>query len=90
MPFNDRCWTPPPAALVIAALCLSGCAEVDSDAPPGSCPPVVKYSRAEQARVAEELVALPEGAVIAEWLADYAVLRAQVRGCGGDAPQAPL
>jgi hypothetical protein len=45
------------------------------------CPPVVEYSRAEQARVAEEVAALSEGAVITEWLADYAVLRAQARAC---------
>jgi hypothetical protein len=38
-------------------------------------------SRAEQVRVAEEIAALPEGARIVSWLADYAVLRAQVRKC---------
>jgi hypothetical protein len=42
---------------------------------------VVEYSRTEQARVAAEVAALPEGAIIAEWLADYAVLRAQARAC---------
>jgi hypothetical protein len=42
---------------------------------------VVEYSRAEQVRVAEEVATLPEGAVIAEWLADYAVLRAQTLAC---------
>jgi len=42
---------------------------------------VVEYSRAEQVRVATEVAALPGGAVIAEWLADYAVLRAQTRAC---------
>ena len=42
---------------------------------------MVEYSRAEQARVAEEVAALPEGGVIAEWLADYAVLREQTRVC---------
>ena len=42
---------------------------------------MVEYSQAEQARVAAEVDALPEGAVIAEWLADYAVLRAQARAC---------
>lgn len=38
---------------------------------------MVEYSRAEQARVAEEVAALPEGALIVGWLADYAVLRDQ-------------
>ncbi len=60
---------------------LTACAGVGSDAPPGACPPVVEYSQVEQARVAEEVAALPEGALIAEWLADYAVLRAQARAC---------
>lgn len=32
-------------------------------------------------RVAEEVGALPEGALIVTWLADYAVLRDQARAC---------
>jgi hypothetical protein len=36
---------------------------------------VVAYSKAEQLRLAEEVAALPEGALIVGWLADYAVLR---------------
>ena len=60
---------------------LNGCAGVGFDATVKPCPPVVEYSRAEQAIVAEELAALPEGAMIPEWLADYAVLRDQTRGC---------
>lgn len=54
---------------------------VDSDGSPLVCPPPVEYNRAEQARVAKELAALPEEAVISEWLADYAVLREQARAC---------
>ena len=54
---------------------------VSSNAPRSACPPVVQHSRAERARVAKELAALPEGAVTAEWLADYAVLRDQARAC---------
>jgi len=54
---------------------------VTSDAPPGACPPVVEYGQAEQTRVAEEVAALPEGALIVGWLADYAVLRDQARAC---------
>jgi len=52
-----------------------------SDTAPGACPPVVEYSRTEQAQVAKEIAGLPEGALIPQWLADYAVLRAQVRTC---------
>ena len=60
---------------------LTACAGVSSDAPPGACPPVVEYSRVEQVRVAEEVTALPEEALIPSWLADYAVLRDQARTC---------
>ncbi|NEX48150.1 hypothetical protein G3572_18235 [Rhodobacter sp. ETT8] len=81
MPSTARCWTPPRAALAAATIFLTGCATAGSDAPPGACPPVVAYSPAEQMRVAEEVAALPEGALIAGWLADYAVLRDQARAC---------
>jgi len=62
-------------------LLLSACARVGSDAPPGVCPPVIAYSQAEQARVADEVATLPEDALIIGWLADYAVLREQARAC---------
>ena len=81
MPSTARCWTPPAAALAVSTILLTGCAGVTSDAPPGACPPVIEYNQAEQARVAEEVAALPEGALIPGWLADYAVLRDQVRAC---------
>jgi hypothetical protein len=42
---------------------------------------VVAYRKAELLRIAEEVAALPEGALIVGWLADYAVLRDQVRTC---------
>ncbi len=81
MPSTARCWTRPRAALVTATIFLTACATGGSDVPPGACPPVVEYSRADQARGAEEVATLPDGAVIPEWLADYAVLRAQSRAC---------
>jgi hypothetical protein len=52
-----------------------------SDAPPSACPPVVEYSRTQQARAADEVARLPEGTLIIGWLADYAVLREQARAC---------
>ena len=58
---------------------LTACARVGSEGSASVCPSVVEYSRAEQVRVAEEVAALPEGALIGSWLADYAVLRAQGR-----------
>ena len=81
MPSTAICWTRPHAALAAAMIFLTACAGVVSDAPPSACPPVVDYGRAEQRQVAEEIEALPEGAVIIEWLADLAVLRNQVRAC---------
>ena len=81
MPFTARCLMRPPAALAAVTIFLTACAAGNSDTLRRACPPVVEYSQAEQARVAAEVDALPEGAVIAEWLADYAVLRAQARAC---------
>lgn len=59
---------------------LSGCARVGSEGQ-GVCPPVVEYGSAELARAAEEVAQLPEGAIVVDWLADYAVLRDQARAC---------
>ena len=86
MPFNARCWMLPTAGLAAAMIFLTGCAGAGFEGSGGACPPVVDYSRAEQARVAEEVAALQEGALIAEWLADYAVLRDQVRACASHPP----
>ena len=60
---------------------LSACERVGSEGPPSVCPPLVEYSRAEQAQVADEIAALPAGAQVIDLLADYAVLRAQVKAC---------
>lgn len=80
MPSTARCSTPPPAALMIAMLWLTGCAMGGSDAH-APCPPVVEYSTSNQARAADEVEELPEGAVIIRMLGDYAVLRDQARAC---------
>ena len=80
MSFNARCWMQPQIALAAAMILLSGCAGAGFDGTPSACPPVVNYSRAEQARISEEVVALTDG-VITEWLADYTVLRDQARAC---------
>jgi hypothetical protein len=42
---------------------------------------VVDYTSAEQTRAADEVVSLPEGAVVVRMLGDYAVLRDQARAC---------
>lgn len=49
--------------------------------PARPCPPVAEYSRDLQVRAAEELALLPEGAAIADMLADFAVIRQQARAC---------
>ncbi len=77
---NARCWRLRLAALAIAMLSLSGCA-TDGSEPRAPCSPVVEYSDADQERAAEEVDALPEGAVIVRMLSDYAVLRDQARAC---------
>ena len=61
-------------------LWLTGCAMDGSDAR-APCPPVVDYTSAEQARAADEVEELSEGAVIARMLSDYAVLRDQAHAC---------
>ena len=61
-------------------LWLSACAMGGSDAR-APCPPLVEYTSAEQERAADEVGALPEGAVIVRMLSDYAVLRDQARAC---------
>lgn len=81
MPSDVKCSTPPPAALMIATLWLSACAMGSSDRAGQICPPVVEYSKTVQARAANEVDALPEGAVIVRMLGDYAVLRDQARAC---------
>jgi hypothetical protein len=80
MKSNARCWKPPAAALLIATLWLTGCAMGGSDTR-APCPPVVEYSASDQVRAAEEVEALPEGAVVVAMLSDYAVLRDQARAC---------
>ncbi|MDP2740547.1 MAG: hypothetical protein Q8O82_17995 [Pseudorhodobacter sp.] len=42
---------------------------------------MVEYSGADLNRAADEVGALPEGAMIVRMLSDYAVLRGQVRAC---------
>ena len=81
MKSNAKCWTPPAAALLIAMLWLRACAMDGSDRHGQVCPPVVEYSTADQVRAADEVEALPEGAVIVRMLSDYAVLREQARAC---------
>ncbi len=44
----------------------------------------MEYTREEQRRGVDEVDVLPEGSVIVDWLADYMVLRGQLRACQSD------
>lgn len=81
MESNARCCLRPAVAPLIAMLWLSACAMGGSNPHGQVCPPVVEYSTADQARAAEEVETLPEGAVVVAMLSDYAVLRDQARAC---------
>jgi hypothetical protein len=59
MPSIARRWTRTPATLAAATIFVAACAGVSSDPPHGACPAVGDYGRAEQARVANEVAALP-------------------------------
>lgn len=81
---NARCWMRRFAVLAIAMSLLTACATATSEPRVATvCPPVVDYSRAFQARAADELDLLPVGSAIAEMLSDYAVMRDQARACQG-------
>ena len=62
-------------------LWLTGCGMAGTDRPGQVCLPVVEYSAADQVRAADEVDALPEGAVVVRMLSDYAVMRDQARAC---------
>jgi hypothetical protein len=70
---------------VLAILCvvalvlmsLSGCA----GGTPSICPPLKEYSKAENQRLLAELEQLPPGAYTIDVIADYMLLRDQVRAC---------
>lgn len=67
MPSNARCWRQLAAALAVAMILLTACARVDSEEPRDTCTPMVEYGPAEQAHVAKEIAALPEGALMVGW-----------------------
>ena len=61
----------------VAALFLSACATGGSE--PAPFPPLKEYSQEEQNQAADELDSLPAGSILPMFIADYGVLRAQVR-----------
>ena len=82
MKSNAECLTLRLVGLVIVTSLLNACATGGFESAVGVCPPVVEYNAAEQEQAANEVEALPEGAILIDWLADYSVLRELVRICG--------
>jgi PBP1b-binding outer membrane lipoprotein LpoB len=68
------------AALALLTMWISGCATASSNV----CPREVEYTREQQARAADELLALPrDGMVRGTMMPDYGRLRDQARACRG-------
>ncbi len=65
------------SAIALAVWAIAGCSAVN----PGPCPPLKAYTAEENNRLADELDALPEGSITIDVIADYMVLRDQVRAC---------
>jgi len=75
-PSKIASWKPRIGVLALAAVLLNACAAASS-----SCPPAIEYSPAEQKQVAQEVAQMPLDWITPEWLADYTLLRDQVRAC---------
>ena len=68
--------------MLALALLLTGCGGAVSNA---GLPPLVVYAPEEQARAADSLEALPQGAVLRRMIEDYGTLRAMIRAAKGEA-----
>jgi hypothetical protein len=75
-------WTARPAALAIAASLCAGCAGTGSNA----CPPLIDYTREFARALALEVEAMGADMVTPDAIADYLVLRDQVRACRQEGP----
>ncbi len=70
----------------IPALALAALAAACAVAKPGTaslCPEPKSYTADQEARAARELLALPEGSVLAKMILDYGRERAALRACRG-------
>ncbi len=67
--------------LLIVPVLLTGCATASSDGV--VCPVIVEYSPDFQARLADELAALPDNAALGQAMIDYGRVRAELRACRG-------
>lgn len=68
-----------PVLLLTATLWLSACVTAPSE--PSVCPHPVEYSPEFQARLADELMALPNNSAMVRAMIDYGRLRAELRAC---------
>lgn len=64
--------------LALALTLLTSCSGVTSD-PANTCPPIKKYSREFQKKLADEITAAPTDAVFPTALQDYTLLRGQIK-----------
>lgn len=65
---------------LIAAALLTGCAAVNSDP---ICGTLFDYAPEFQKQAAQELSTLPPGSAVGELVADYGVVRQEIRACRG-------
>jgi len=66
--------------LALAVSLLTACAGVNSN-PACVCPPIKKYDREFQRKLADEIEAAPTNAAFPLALQDYALLRIQIMNC---------
>jgi hypothetical protein len=65
--------------LTLLMMSISACATAGSEP---VCPQLIAYTKAEQARAADELLALPADSIVrAKFMPDYGRMRAEVRAC---------
>lgn len=74
--FATANWKLRTIALAMMASLFAACAPANS-----SCPPVAAYDRGTLAQAAAEIEQLGPNSATARLIADYGVLRAQVRAC---------
>ena len=68
-------------ALALAAIAAASCASLAVPSMPSLCPEPKPYTAAEEARAAQDLLALPADSMLAEMIADYGRERAELRAC---------
>lgn len=61
----------------LAAFALSGCTTTIV----AHCPAIVPYTKGQQAEAHDELLALPPGSILPQFMLDYGELRERLRAC---------